>query len=323
MRSTTAVRVLAALAATSTITACGAASGGESGDYPNDTIELIVGTSAGGPTDTNARILASCMEKDLGETIVVKNVDGASGAMGNREVIAAKPDGYTLSLTPATGLTLSPYLDDLGFSVDDVTPIGKLFGTSMVFFTKADASYQTGEEFLAEAKENPGEINVGTPGPTSPKSVVMDALRDGQGIDMKPVPLEGQSGVVTALLGGNVDVGALEATDDVKPYVESGEFVPLAAISPERVSWLPDTPTLEELGYPDGTLPDNEYPLYGPKGLPDDVASTLESAMKTCVEGKETVEKIGADYATVPFEGSEETKEFLEDSAELYQGIVE
>lgn len=323
MRSTTALRALAALAATTTVTACGSASESAGGDYPSDSIELIVGTAAGGPTDTNARLLATCMEKDLDETIVVKNVDGASGAMGNREVIAAEPDGYTLSLTPATGLTLSPFLDDLGFGVDDVTPIGKLFSTSMVFFTRGDAEFQTGEDFLAAAKENPGEITVGTPGPTSPKSVVMDALREGHDIDMKPVPLEGQSGVVAALLGGNVDVGALEATDEVKPYVESGEFVPLAAISPERVSWLADTPTLEELGYPEGTLPDNEYPLYGPNGLPEDVFSTLETSMKTCVEDEGTVEKIGEDYATTPFEGSEETEKFLQESAELYQGIVE
>lgn len=323
MRSKSVVSMLT-LALVPGLAACQISSGDDAGggDYPNDTIELIVGTSAGGPTDTNARILASCMEKGLDETIVVKNVDGASGAMGNRELMSAKADGYTLSMTPATGLTLSPWLDDLGFGPEDVTPVGRLFGTAMVFVTSKD-SYKSGEEFFADAKKNPGKITVGTPGPTSPKSVIMQALRDSHDIDLKPVPLEGQSGVTTAMLGNNVDVAALEATDDVKPYIESGKFVPLAYISPGEVSWLKDVPTLEDLGYPDAMLPNNEYPLYGPKGLPDDVVDTLESAMQDCVEDPEVVEKIGEDYVTKPFQGAGETATWLEESAETYKGIVE
>ncbi|MFC7493015.1 MULTISPECIES: tripartite tricarboxylate transporter substrate binding protein [unclassified Nocardioides] len=323
MRSKSVVTMLA-LALVPGLTACQISSAGGSGggDYPNDSIELIVGTSAGGPTDTNARILATCMEKDLGETIVVKNVDGASGAMGNREVIAAEPDGYTLSLTPATGVTLSPYLEDLGFDHEDVSPVGRLFGTAMVFVT-SKGSYKSAEEFFADADKNPGKLTVGTPGPTSPKQVIMQALRNNHDIDLKPVPLEGQAGVVTAMLGGNVDVAAVEATDDVKSYIESGEFVPLAYISPGAVSWLGDVPTLEDLGYADSMLPMNEYPLYGPAGMPDDVVSTLEESMKGCVEDPEVAEKVGEDYITEPFQGAEETATWLADSAETYQGIVE
>lgn len=323
MRSKSVMSTMA-LALIPALAACQFSAGNSAGngDYPSETIELIVGTSAGGPTDTNARILASCMEKRVDETIVVKNVDGASGAMGNRELISAEPDGYTMSMTPATGLTLSPYLDDLGFGAEDVTPVGRLFGTAMIFVTSSD-SYKNGKEFFAAAKENPGKITVGTPGPTSPKSVIMQALRDRHDIDLKPVPLDGQSGVSTAMLGKNVDVAALEATDDVKSYIESGKFVPLAYISPGEVSWLTDVPTLEDLGYPDAMLPNNEYPLYGPKGLPDDVVSTLESAMGTCVKDPEVVDKIGEDYVTTPFQGADETADWLTESAEIYQGIVE
>ncbi len=227
MRSKSVVSMLA-LAVLPGLAACQVSSGDSAsgGDYPGDTIEIIVGTSAGGPTDTNTRVLATCMEKDLGQTIVVKNVDGASGAMGNRELISAKADGYTLSLTPATGLVLSPYLDDLGFSHEDVTPIGRLFATTMVFVTKD--SYKNGEEFFADAKKNPGKITVGTPGPTSPKSVVMEALRDNHDIDLKPVPLDGDAGVVTAMLGNNIDVAAVEATETLKAYIASGELTALA-----------------------------------------------------------------------------------------------
>lgn len=322
MRSKSAAS-LVALALAPALAACQISSGGSSssGEYPGDTIELIVGTSAGGPTDTNARILATCMEKDLGETIVVKNVDGASGAMGNRELMAAEPDGYTLSLTPATGLTLSPYLDDLGFSHEDVTPVGRLFSTTMVFVTKD--SYKNGEEFFADAKKNPGKITVGTPGPTSPKSVVMQALRDNHDIDLKPVPLDGDSGVVTAMLGNNIDVAAVEATETLKGHVASGELTPLAYISPGTVPWLEDVPSLEDLGYADAMLPNNEYPLYGPQGMSEDIVSTLEESMKGCVESPEVVEQIGEDYVIKPFPGAAETESWLVESAQTYQDIVE
>ncbi|WP_067437574.1 tripartite tricarboxylate transporter substrate binding protein [Nocardioides jensenii] len=322
MRSKSVVSMLA-LAVLPGLAACQVSSGDSAsgGDYPGDTIEIIVGTSAGGPTDTNTRVLATCMEKDLGQTIVVKNVDGASGAMGNRELISAKADGYTLSLTPATGLVLSPYLDDLGFSHEDVTPIGRLFATTMVFVTKD--SYKNGEEFFADAKKNPGKITVGTPGPTSPKSVVMEALRDNHDIDLKPVPLDGDAGVVTAMLGNNIDVAAVEATETLKAYIASGELTALAYISPGTVPWLEGVPTLEDLGYADAMLPNNEYPLYGPKGLSDDVVETLEASMKACVESSEVVETIGEDYITKPFQGGEATATWLDESSETYKGIVE
>ena len=317
MRSKSVVSMLPGLGARQVRSGDSASGGG----YPRDTIEIIVGTAAGGPTDINTCILATCMEKDLGQTIVVKNVDGASGAMGKRELISAEADGYTLSLTPATGLVLSPYLDDLGFSHEDITPIGRLFATTMVFVTKD--SYKTGEEFFADAKENPGKLTVGTPRATSPKSVVMEALRNTHDIDLKPVPLEGDAGVVTAMLGKNIDVAAVEATETLKGHVASGELTPLAYVSPGTVPWLEDVPTLEDLGYVDAMLPNNEYPLYGPKGIPDDVVETLEASMKGCVESPEVVETIGEDYVADPFPGAEETATWLDESAETYQGVVE
>lgn len=315
---------LLALVLVPSLAACQISTGedaGAKGKYPSDTIEVVVGTAAGGPTDTNARVLVSCMEKDLDQTIVVKNVDGASGAVGNREVISAKPDGYTLNLTPATGLTLSPYLDDLGFSYGDVKPVGRLFGTAMILVT-GKGQYEDAKDLFAAAEGKPGKITVGVAGPTSPKGVVLSALSAKYDTEFKTVPLADQAGVVTAMLGRNVDVAAVEATDEVKAQVESGKFVPLTFISPGEVSWLEDLPTLEDLGYPDAMAPNNEYPLYGPKGLPDDIVGTLETSMKKCVEDKKVADTIGADYISTPFQGADETASWLADSATTYQSLV-
>lgn len=300
----------------------GESSGESTDDYPDDSIELIIPNAAGGPNDISARIVGECLSDQLDVSVVPKNIEGASQAIGTRELIGAQPDGYTIAISPHTGLTLTPLLDDVGFGIDDVTPIASVFETAMVFVTSDDSKYRTGRELFAAAKKNPGTIAVGTPGPTSPKHVVLGALRDQYGVDLKAVPLEGQSGQVSAMLGGNVDVVGVEATNDIREQIDSGEFRPLAAIGTERVNWLPDTPTLAELGYPDASLPNNVYLAYGPPDLPDAVVDVLEPAVKTCMASDQVSEPMGELYVPDPFLGAEDTRAMLEDAAKTYDRVV-
>jgi tripartite-type tricarboxylate transporter receptor subunit TctC len=192
----------------------------------------------------------------------------------------------------------------------------------MIFVTSPDSSFTTGEAFVQAARQNPGKYSVGTPGPTSPKSVVLDALADEYGVKLNAVPLQGQAGVVAAILGKNVDVAAVEATDDVRQLITAGKVVPLAAIASERVAGLDETPTLAELGLPKASLVDNVYPFFGPKGLPENVVSRLEGGVRNCLADPGVIDKIGKDYVSEPFQGAAATTKFMTDSANLYHGIV-
>lgn len=294
----------------------------EAGDYPAKTIDLIIPNSPGGPNDTSARIVGKCMDGKLDESVVPKNIEGASQAIGTRELISSKPDGYTIAISPHTGLTLTPLLDDIGFDYQDVTPIASVFETAMVFVTSADSKYQTGEDLFDAAKENPGEIKMGTPGPTSPKQLVLDALRSQYDVDLKAVPLDGQAGEVSAMLGNNVDAVAVEATNDVREQIDAGKFVALAAIGPDPINWLPDVPTLPDLGYEDAALPNNIYLAFGPKGLPDDVVDTLESVIEECMSSEDVIEPMGELYVPDPFMGAEDTSAMLEEAAKTYENVV-
>lgn len=312
-----AATAVAGLAAALALSACQVSTGEDgdaSGDYPSKTINIVLGNAPGASTDINTRAVAPCLEQELGETVVVMNKEGASGAVANREIMNAEPDGYTLGLNPATYLTLSPQLDDLGYEVADFTPIAEGWGSSQILVARADGPWDTGEELLAAIEENPGEISASVPGPTSPKVFAFDLLRSEYDLDTKVIPLEGESAQHRALLAKDVAFNAVEAAKEVRAFIDDGRFVALAAIGPDRVNWLPDVPTLSELGYPDATVPDNRWGLYGPKGLPDDVVSTLEDAMKTCMADPAVIKKIGEDFVNEEFRGREEFGTFLEEA---------
>lgn len=323
MRKKSAAVAMTALSAT-VLAACSSASGGTAeDDYPTESIELIIPNSAGGPNDTSARIVGECLSGELGQTVVPKNVEGASQAVGTRELIGANPDGYTIAISPHTGFTLTPLLDDIGFGHEDIRPIAAVFETAMVFVTSADSPYQSGEALLAAAEQNPGQLNIGTPGPTSPKQLVIDALRSAYDLDLTAVPLDGQSGQVAAMLGGNVDAVAVEATNDIKEQIDAGTFIPLVAIGTDRINWLPDTPTLEELGYGDAALPNNVYFAFAPLETPEAVVDTLEQAIETCMASDDVIEPMGELYVPDPFLGAEDTAAMLNEAFDTYSSVVE
>ncbi len=135
----------------------------------------------------------------------------------------------------------------------------------------------------------------------------------------------GSSGEVnTALLGGNLDAAGLDSDVVSAGFIESEEFIPLATIGNERWDVTPDTPTLDELGYGDATLPDIYFYLATPNGIPDDVQTSLEEALKTCDEDPEVVDKMGGeDLVPDPFMGPDDVNEALKQHVETYTDYVD
>ena len=125
-------------------------------DYPNKPITLIVPYNAGGGTDTQSRALATTMEEVLGQPINIVNTPGAGGTVGMQEMLAAEPDGYTIAGAPTIALINNPIIQGLDYGVADVNFAGTtgLFQSAMV--AAGDAPYDTWDEFIAYAKENPG-----------------------------------------------------------------------------------------------------------------------------------------------------------------------
>ncbi|TFV60126.1 tripartite tricarboxylate transporter substrate binding protein [Geodermatophilus sp. DF01-2] len=318
-------RTIAALAALGLLAACGEDGGAAAGDpaaYPSEEIRLLVPYGAGGPTDLTARAYGASLEEQLGQPVVVENLPGGSGALAMQELIASEPDGYTLSLVTAGTTVLTPLANDLDYSLDDFTPIGVMAEVPSVLAVGTDSPYQTAEDFFTAAEQNPGGITVGVPGASTPQGIELQRLRDLYGVEVTVVPFDGNAEMTTALLGGNVDAVLINASSDVTENIDAGQFRPLAVSSEERLSWLPDTPTLAESGFPELTLSGSTFGLAGPAGLPEEVVTTLEDALRTAHDDPAVVEQVGEEYIDEEFRGAEELQEVLDRTQEVYEPIL-
>ncbi|HEY7229073.1 MAG TPA: tripartite tricarboxylate transporter substrate binding protein [Pseudolabrys sp.] len=242
-------------------------------DYPDRAIKLIVPWAAGGDTDVIFRPLAPLLQKYLGQPVVIANVGGASGTVGEREAAGAAPDGYTLF--GAHDFIHSVYfanMIDLKYS-SAFEPVCMVSSTPSVITVGAKTPWKTFKELVEDAKKRPGQIVVGASlGSTSQYSIALAAKA--AGIEFKYVPYDGTAKRMNALLGGHIDIGDSNLTQ--KGKVDAGLLRFLANMSEKRTTGLEDVPTLKELGY------NVEYSvnrgIMVPKGTPAAVIAKLNDA---------------------------------------------
>lgn len=275
----------------------GGSSSAETVDFPgNKQVSLIVPYSAGGASDTVARIYASELEQSLGTSIVVSNVTGASGAIGLEQVRNSNPDGYTIAYMPVE----STMLKALGFtdlSTDDFRFIGRAMTIPAAVTVRADAPWDTFEDFVNYAKEHPGEIQVGNSGTGSIWHIAAASIEKECGVQFTHVPFDGAAPAVAALLGGNIQAVTVSPSE-VKNNVDSGDFKVLCVLGESRSSVVPDVPTAQELGI------DITIQGWGgfavPKDTPQAVIDILEKASETAINSdsvKKTLADRGYEYA--------------------------
>lgn len=324
----TTARLLTALTAAALLAACGGddaepdTADTATSDYPSESIRFLVPYGPGGPTDLTSRAVGACLQEQLGQTVVVENRPGGSGALAMQELIAAPADGHTLSLVTAGTTVLTPLANDLDYTAQDIAPIGVMSEVPSLLAVGEGSPYADAEAFFAQAESAPGSLNVGVPGASTPQGIELQRLASEYGVEVTVVPFDGNAEMTTALLGGNIDAVLINASQDVVANVEAGAFEPIAVSSQERLSWLPDTPTLAESGFPELTLSGSTFGLAGPAGLPEDVIDTLESTLEQCLDDPEVREQLGENYVLEEFVGAEGLTEVLADTQEVYEPIL-
>ncbi|MDQ8000879.1 MAG: tripartite tricarboxylate transporter substrate binding protein, partial [Pseudomonadota bacterium] len=220
--TTTNTRRRLALAATAAIALGAALPAAAQSDFPSKPIELLVPYQPGGGTDALARAFADASRKFIQQSIVVVNKPGAGGAIGWQEVINAKPDGYKLAVLTVELLTL-PHLGLAKFKYDDFQPIAQLNADPAAITVKAEAPWNTIEEFLAEAKKKPDSVRVGNSGNGSIWHLAAAALEDKTGTKFNHIPFQGAAPAVLALMGGHIEAVAVSPAE-VTTYVQAGKL---------------------------------------------------------------------------------------------------
>ncbi len=250
-------------------------------DYPSRPITLIVPFPPGGVADNVARPVAQALSKQLGQTVVIENKQGAGGGIGMAFVAKAKPDGYTLLLA-LSSISVIPEADKvLGrapmFQLDQLLPIARFTADPVVLAVRAEAPWKTYAEFVAFAKANPKKLNYGSSGNYGTMHVPMEMLASSAGVALTHVPFTGAAPAVTALLGGTIDAVA-SGPSTVLQHVKAGKLRVLANWGTERHPALPDVPTLRELG----TATDYAQwsGLFAAAGTPEPVLNALRKAAR-------------------------------------------
>ncbi|XOQ42900.1 MAG: Tripartite tricarboxylate transporter substrate binding protein [Clostridium sp.] len=294
-------------------------------DFPTKQINVIVPYSAGGASDTVARIYASQLQSVIGKPVIVTNKTGASGSVGLEYVRNSNPDGYTIAYMPVE----STMLKALGFtdlSTDDFKFIGRAMTIPAAITVRSDSKWNTLEEFIEYAKENPGEIKVGNSGTGSIWHIAAASLEQKTGCQFTHVPFDGAAPAVAALLGRNIDATAVSPSE-VQSSVDSGELKILAVIGDERSSIYPDIPTAQELGIDVSVQGWGGFAV--PKDTPQEIIDILETASEQAInsdEMKQLLSTKGYNFAYLSgSEMDEEAKQELDYFSELIPqlGIVE
>ena len=315
---------MSAIIASFLLLSCSGSGGGdENGEsFPSESITMTVVFAAGGSTDLTARALAPQLEERLGQSVVVENRAGGSGTVGVNEMLSNEADGYNIAMSSTSPLVIAAQAEDVGFTLDDVTPIGLAVRIPSVLAVRDNASYESAEEFFRAAEENPGELSVGTAGSRTPQGVELARLAEEYDVNVNQVPFDTNAEAQTALLGGNLDAVFAPATEPVLPRINSGEFRPLVVSPSERLDFLSEVPTFRELGYEELTNAESAYGLIAPQGTPQEVVNQIAEALEAALENPEVREQIGERYIPDEFVGPDEYSAFLEELSTTYEPIV-
>jgi tripartite-type tricarboxylate transporter receptor subunit TctC len=291
--------------------------------YPARDITFIVPYKPGGSTDPISRAFAAELAKNLaGSSINIENKPGGSGTIGISTVLRSKPDGYTIGLGTYSALTYQPLVNaGLPYKTpDDYTPIVKLVEVPAILSVRADAPWKTFEEFMADAKKNPGKIRVAVSGIRESSDLAVQQLNQAADTKLVSVPFTGGGGeALVALLGGRV-----EATVGFGPgalgHVKAGKIRTLAVFKKGKYDLFPDAASVVDAGY-DATLP-AVYNVIAPNGLPKDVQDKLVAASLQAAKSEDFLNFAKSKGYIVDIMGPDEMRAELKQYSNTYTKLI-
>jgi tripartite-type tricarboxylate transporter receptor subunit TctC len=248
--------------------------------FPSRAVKFVVPASAGGATDNMARSLAARLTEIWGQPVVVENRPGATQIIGAEFVAKSVPDGYTLLVSEAATWVITPHFQrKLPFDgMRAFTPVTVLVRFPWVIAVHSSVPAGSFQELVAYARAKPGALSYGSFGLGSSGHISVEYLKKLLGIDILHVPYKGAAPAVTDLLAGQIQVMMVTPLL-VEPHARTGKLRLLAAATRERISRLPDLPTVSESGVP-GYEAGTWFALVGPAGMPREVTNFLYTEVK-------------------------------------------
>ena len=250
--------------------------------YPDRPVTLLAGYPPGGLVDVVSRLVAEGMKGKYPAGLNVVNRPGAAGSLAVAEVTRAKPDGYTIVLTPQSALVIAAQMQDLAYKTpDDYDPVINLVAYYPMIAVRTESPYKTAQDLVADARTKPGAIRVGSPGEGTSSHLNLEEFMRVTGTKMTHVPFQGWGQSSPSLLGGHIEA-VVAQPGELKGQVDGKRMRVLVNFTPKRHPVFPDVPTAKELGWDvsNGVW----YMLLAPKGTPAAVMRHIHDAAKAAIE---------------------------------------
>lgn len=265
--------------------------------YPSKPITVVVPWGAGGMSDLITRAICKAAEKELGQSIVVVNKDGAGGTIGINYVLKSRPDGYILGAPVSSFYLNHPHLrkqpyDPLNDSIDITTIFKYNFGIAV----RSNAPWKTYEEIVRYAKNNPGKFSYAIAGVGTTQHIAMERMAIKEGIKWTAIPFKSGAEAVVACLGGHTDA-VVQGSSDVIPHLQAGSMKLLLTLDDRRWPTEPNIPSIMEKGFDFFAMSFNG--LNAPKGVPEPIIKKIETAFNKAKTDHNFVELCNKSYVEV------------------------
>ena len=260
--------------------------------YPARPVTLVVPFSAGGPTDTLARIMAERMGRALGQSVIVENVTGAAGSIGVGRVARAAPDGYTVGIGHWSTHVVNGAVYQLQYDLlKDFEPVALIASNPQLLVTKNAVPAANLKELVAWVKANSDKVSAGTAGIGAASHVGGIYFQNLIGAKMQFIPYRGTAPALQALMGGQIDLMLDQASNSL-PQVRSGKIRAYAVTAKSRLPAAPEIPTVDEAGLP-GLYIAIWHAIWVPRGTSKEVVAKLNAAIVESLADPSVRQRLG------------------------------
>jgi tripartite-type tricarboxylate transporter receptor subunit TctC len=289
--------------------------------FPDKPIRLIVPFPPGGPNDIIARTVSQRMSEILKQSIIIENRGGQGGVLGTDVVAKSKPDGYTIAVTSAGALAISPSMEKVAYdTLKDLQPITlvALVPEMLVVATSVPANNMA--ELVALAKAQPGKLNFASSGPGSLPHLAGELFKLTAKIEMTHVPYKGAAPAVNDLLGQQVQMVFLDLPI-LLPQIQAGKLKPIAVGAPQRVPSAPNVPTTTEVGMPE-LQTENWYGMVTAAGTPKDIVAILNKAAVEAIKDPGVASKLSSQGAILVGDTPEHFGAFIASESKKWAKVI-
>lgn len=267
--------------------------------WPQKPIRFIVPFVPGGTSDIVARTVGQELSKQLPYPVILENKAGGGGVPAMQEVAKSAPDGYTMILGHVGSMAVNPYIfTNTGYDVNkDFIPVTLLAKVPSLFVVHPDLPVENLKELVAYAKNNPGKLNYGSAGNASAGHLAMEYLKLTTGMDIAHIPYKGTGPALTDLLAGRIQVFSA-GTPALLQYIRSGKLRAIATGTPQRISSLPNLPTVAESGYK-GFESVQWYGILVPAGTPESVIKRIQEESYKALRTPAVADRFASEDAVI------------------------